>query len=94
MLTKSTTIEANRIVFTNEIHGVQNNANQFFCPKDIPFASDVILLAKQQASSTPIIGNLSGYMVTIGYTITTANTIITQVTCSNMPDYEINAILH
>jgi hypothetical protein len=83
--------EANRIVFMNQTYGIQNNSGNFVCPKEVPFASDIVSSKGGDTGTMRLDGNLSGYTVTIGYYVTVPETLITQVTCSNMPDYEISA---
>lgn len=86
--------EANRIIFANSTKGIQSSSGNFVCPKETPFASSAITSSGPDIGVARLQGDLSGYTVTIGYYLTTPNTIILQVTCSNMPDYEINAMPH
>lgn len=79
-------VEANQIVFQNNVTGIQNATGNFVCPGEMPFA-----LNSEPKDLKVIQGDLSGYLVNIGYYLKNGG-LIKRVTCSNMPDYAINAI--
>lgn len=83
--------ESNRVVFSNATQGIQNDNGSFMCPRETPFALNV-KTSGGVSNAILIQGSLSGYTVTLGYSIRTPGTIIIKATCSNMPDFTINAI--
>lgn len=88
--------EANRVVFQNYSTGVQSDNGNFLCPQEVPFAISAATSLGGSAGVAPIQGSLSGYVVSIGYYIYIPKFLfpvkMTQVTCSNLPDYSINEI--
>ncbi|MCC2645196.1 MAG: hypothetical protein K0R94_974 [Burkholderiales bacterium] len=80
----------NSIKFQNNSVGIQNSAGNFKCPPAIPFATSVSATGGGSSSVSPLSKSIAGYTVTMGYTLTTSNAIITSVTCSNMPVYTVN----